>query len=378
MNKIKISQIIFFAAVILLLAANGISLFILPQRDYSENENRYLTTFQPPSLAGFLDTSLQENLTNGSNDQFAGRDLWMQFATAIQLCIGFQDLGGVYIGADGYYFERILDSSLSENRFLNNLRYMEQFAARHDTKVTFLPVPSKGTILKNMLPANAVLYDADRMFHSSKTELNQAELLDIRTDLEKASSSMQMYFKTDHHWTMEAAFTAYTAWQRSHDIESTALVQFSPECVSDSFYGTLYSKVPYYHAEPDRLYIPNKLPKARISIGQKNLDSIYDLDKLDTKDKYGVYFGGNFARIDIQMQPAGHSNLKKLLIIKDSFANSMVPFLMHEFNEITMIDLRYFNESITGLMEEFCPDETLVLYEISNFAQDMNFFKILK
>ena len=105
------------------------------------------------------------------------------------------------------------------------------------------------------------------------------------------------------------------------------------------------------------------------------------MGKLDTKDKYGVYFGGNFAQIEILMDQTSNDKNKtnkKLLIIKDSFANSIVPFLMPEYSEIIMLDLRYFNESISELMKKYQPDETLVLYEISNFAQDMNFFKILK
>lgn len=378
MSRTKLSAAIFFIVIVFILAVNGILLFVLPQRNYSENENRYLTTFKVPSPASFLDASMQKNLTDGSNDQFTGRDWWMQLATAMQLRIGFQDLGGVYIGRDGYYFERILDSDLSKTRFLNNLQYVEQFAVGQDTDVTFLLVPSKGMILPQMLPDHAVLYNADQMFESAETELKQAALLDIRPDLENAARSMQVYFKTDHHWTMEAAYQAYCAWQRVHNKESTALAQFSPECVSSSFYGTLYSKAPDYQSRPDQLYIPKNLAEAQIIIGQKQSDSIYDFSRLETKDKYSVYFGGNFARIDIHMPKHNRRNLKKLLIIKDSFANSIVPFLMPEFDEITMLDLRYYNESVARLMSEIQPDETLVLYEMSNFAQDMNIFKILK
>ena len=135
---------------------------------------------------------------------------------------------------------------------------------------------------------------------------------------------------------------------------------------------------PDYQSRPDQLYIPKNLAEAQIIIGQKQSDSIYDFSRLETKDKYSVYFGGNFARIDIHMPKHNRRNLKKLLIIKDSFANSIVPFLMPEFDEITMLDLRYYNESVARLMSEIQPDETLVLYEMSNFAQDMNIFKILK
>ena len=71
-------------------------------------------------------------------------------------------------------------------------------------------------------------------------------------------------------------------------------------------------------------------------------------------------------------------NQRTLLLIKDSFANSLVPFLMADYAQISMIDFRYFYKPVSELIREIHPDETLILYEISNFAQDTNFFKILK
>ena len=51
---------------------------------------------------------------------------------------------------------------------------------------------------------------------------------------------------------------------------------------------------------------------------------------------------------------------------------------MADYAHIVMIDFRYYNMPYSSLMNEIQPDDTLVLYEISNFAQDTNFLKILK
>ena len=101
MNKKHRFYAVFFLTTVLFLAVCGILLFALPQRTYSENENRYLTTLKPPSFSDFLDTSMQKNFTDGANDQFLCRDLWMKFATALQRAVGFQDIGGVYFGKEG-------------------------------------------------------------------------------------------------------------------------------------------------------------------------------------------------------------------------------------------------------------------------------------
>ena len=66
-----------------------------------------------------------------------------------------------------------------------------------------------------------------------------------------------------------------------------------------------------------------------------------------------------------------------LLILKDSFANSMVPFLTTDYGKIVMIDLRYYAGSVSGLLEAGDIDEVLVLYEIYNFASDTNLAKLV-
>ncbi len=376
MNQKKASATIFFTATVLFLAVCGILLFALPQRTYSENENRYLTTFQPLSISAFLDTSMQKNLTDSADDQFIGRDLWVKFATALQHTAGFRDIGGVYLGKDGYYFERILDSHLSASRYQNNLRYLEQFANIYCSTVTFLPVPSKGTILKEYLPLNAVLYHADSLYEQAAMQLKKADLLDIRPSFLKETDHCQLYFKTDHHWTTYAAYLAYEAFCLLHNDTAIPLSQFSPECVRKDFYGTLYSKAPDFCTQPDLLYLPCAIPETDVSINKKKSEGIYDWGKLQSKDKYGVYFGGNFGQITIHNESS--SNGKALLIIKDSFANSLVPYLIDSYETILLVDFRYYNKPLSRLIEKTQPDETLILYEISNFAQDTNFFKILK
>ncbi|MCI9612847.1 MAG: hypothetical protein HFH33_12635 [Eubacterium sp.] len=376
MNKKQRFYAVFFLTTVLFLAVCGILLFALPQRTYSENENRYLTTLKPPSFSDFLDTSMQKNFTDGANDQFLCRDLWMKFATALQRAVGFQDIGGVYFGKEGYYFERILDSHLSDKRWQNNLQLLEQFAETYHTAVSFLPVPSKGNLLTDLLPANAVLYHANKLYEEIPQTLHRTAFLDVRPVLLEYKNSRQLYFKTDHHWTMDAAYLTYTAWCKVHGTKPASLETFAPDCVRRDFFGTLYSKAPDFCSLPDDFYLPVQVPDAELNIDGRQTDSIYDWQKLDSKDQYGVYFGGNFGRIDIRVK---HSTSKKtLLLIKDSFANSIVPFFMKDYQHIIMIDLRYYNKPLSSLMQETAPEETLFLYELSNFAQDINFFKILK
>lgn len=368
------SCIAFFVGMIALLSLFGILLFCMPQQHFSENENRYLTSIQPVSLTGFLDASVQKNLTVSANDQFFKRDFWVKFATAIQRIVGCKDVGGVYFGKDGYYFERLLDSQIPISHYRNNLNYIEQLAANFDIEVTFLPVPSSGIILTDKLPA-PVIYNAKQLFAQADNQLHSAKLLDICSLLSENAKDKQLYFKTDHHWTIEGAYLGYSTWCKAHGQKIKPLHLFAPKQISSTFYGTLYSKAPDFFVKPDLLTIPMELPACNIVINGKKADHIYDWSKLEEKDKYGIYFGGNFGEIFIQSE---NKNKKHLLVIKDSFANCLVPFLIGDYQTITMLDLRYFNDSVSQLIQKNQPDEILILYELSNFTQDMNFFKILK
>jgi hypothetical protein len=91
---------------------------------------------------------------------------------------------------------------------------------------------------------------------------------------------------------------------------------------------------------------------------------------LETKDKYRFFLGGNTPRIVIE---TGRSDLPRLMIIRDSYSDSLAPFLLDSFSEIHLIDLRYYRESIRSYVENNAIDEVLVLYSVDNFCTDTNF-----
>ena len=102
-------------------------------------------------------------------------------------------------------------------------------------------------------------------------------------------------------------------------------------------------------------------------------DSLYDMTKLMEKDQYTLFQGGNWAKVTIE---TGVKNGRHLLLVKDSFANCFVPFLTEDYETITMLDLRYFNDPVEELMAEQGTTDVLILYELSNFAADSNLFKL--
>ena len=377
------------------LAAGGAAVFVLPQRAYSESENRYLTKLPHISAQGIRSGEVQRDLTEAASDQFPARDVWMQAATTGQYLLYHREINGVYIGKDHYLFDKITDSDLSEKNYRTNLGYVTAMKADTDADVSVMLIPSPGTVLSEKLPTRAVLYDAApyETLGEALCEVDSVRWVQARDGLERAARDRfdQVYFCTDLHWTTNGADVGASTYLKTQDIKLAGQDHFGVQTVSTDFYGTLYSKVAGLPgARADELELPQALPKQLVieadsapadapgADGERKmpeLSGIYDLSRLGLKDKYAVYFGGNYGKITIKNPQAEENG--SLLIIKDSYANSMVPYLLEHYGQITMIDLRYYNGSVPELVAQGW-DEVLVCYEMSNFIKDRNLFKLIR
>ena len=182
-----------------------------------------------------------------------------------------------------------------------------------------------------------------------------------------------LYYRTDHHWTLAGAYEGYRALMGKS-------CTFAAEEVSDEFLGTLYSNVLDFRAEKtvdqggslDKVSIPVIKNKVRVVADGKEIE-LFDRDAIKEKDKYKIYFGGNYGITTIKAESSLQRG-KKLTVIKDSFANTLVPLLVEDYDEIIMADMRYTSASIDLLTME--SDEILFLYQLSNFAGDTNIAKL--
>lgn len=372
-NRRKYNRI-YIVVVFGILALLGLSSVLLPPKGYSENENRYLEQFPKVTVKGILSGDFQEQFEAALSDQFSGRDAWMKSSTAVKRAEGVCEVSGVYLGKDGYYISKITQEDIDQKKYLQNLRYVEYFGERCGGKANTLLVPSPGIVLKDKLPANAPYYDAAAMYREAETVLRRSKNIDVRPQLKEYAKQNQVYYRTDHHWTLLGAYAAYSAYCDANEIDKHTYGYFAPKKISEDFLGTMYSKVMPLHAQKDTMYAAGNIPQAGVICDGEKKSVIYDVEKLIQKDKYGYFFGGNYGEVVISMKEEPQ---KKLLVIKDSYANSFVPFLMENYDQITMIDLRYYRKSMQELLQENTYDQVLVLYEMSNFAQDTNLYKLV-
>ena len=362
MKKLYIAFIALFLAMVILPSA---FVFLGEDRSFSDNENRMLQT--APELRGddILSGRFQEKLTDYISDQFPARDVWTELGTRIKKAAGFKDIGGAYLGSDGYYMEKITPEDVDERKFASNLALIDDFVRESDVPASVLLVPATGTVMGDKLPDNALMYDAQAMYDTARGLLDGVNVPDLYSAL-SADTGEQMYYRTDHHWTWYGAYAAYREYMPDGAYDA------QPELFSEDFLGTTYSKTLDPSARKDSIYIAPVAGTVKVSADGEDIDFYYNEAKGE-KDKYKVFLGGNYGQTYIT---GGCRNGKTLLIIKDSFANSLVPFLTADFENIIMLDMRYYMGSARQLISQEGVDEILFVAEMSGLANDNNLVKL--
>ncbi len=337
---------------ILIPAVIAAAVFLLPDRALSEQENRSLMTKSSLShdiKGGGFQTDLERFLS----DQFPFREKLVYLQTELRYAVGQREIGGAYI-CSGRLVQKTTDADLDTAALTAYARRVNAVAKEYKTYVMY--VPSAGVELKDALPKGAVMYDYDALYAALTAALPDA----VTVDLKEPLASPDCYYTTDHHWNENGAYRAYTAFCTARGTTAKPLESFDVKPVSEDFRGTLYSKVPTFKGA-DKIALPT-VPAVTVTADGAKTD-FYAYAALKTKDKYNVFQGGNHGVTEIKNK---NGNGKTLLILKDSFANSFVPYIAGEYSRIVMLDERYTFVSLADFTRQLNPDEVLVLREIVN------------
>jgi hypothetical protein len=374
LKKARLAITILFVG--FLVAVSGGSL-IQKDRDFSPNENRYLA--EPPefSLDNLRSGKFQDDLEDYLRDQICFRDSWITVKTGIQKACGNTDIGGAYVGSDGYDFEKITPEDVDDKQFTRNIRAVtDYFDVASQTidreRLSFLLVPTSGLVMADKLPKNARLFDQSQYIAQVGEAMADYNFIDVQQELIDHKDEY-IYYRTDHHWTTDGAYLAYEKWCTSTGHICEDLQNLSKNIVSENFRGSLYSKILDADSAYDSIWTYAQADVAVTFDQKETADSCYDASKLEEKDQYAYFFGGNYGEVHIEGTADRGENL---LVVKDSFANSFVPFLVQDYDNIYMIDLRYYNGDLEAYLQEYEITDVLVLYNISNFISDRNLYKL--
>ena len=344
------------------------------QRTYSPVEKRELQTRPEISITKVLDGRFQKKYESYLRDQFPGRDHWVSFQTDMELFMGKNEIHNVYIGKNHYLLEHYTEKEFDPQQISKNLQALEKFVgkAKQHADVHVMMVPTKSWILREKLPAFAPHYKEQKFYDALQQKLEKEDVLISVEPVLDAHKEEEIYYRTDHHWTTLGAWYAYEQYTKAvgGDLQR-AQGKKKFRCISKDFYGTTYAKINYARqADKIEIYEPEDKLRVVYNMGEKKTKTLYDVSFLKTADQYSVFTGGNQAVLEIT---GGIKNGKTLLLIKDSFANSILPFLAEDYEKLVVVDLRQLNVSGDRLLEMFSPTDILILYNSAQFAQDKEF-----
>ena len=341
---------------------------LLPDRDRSETENRVLAQWPEFSWETLRSGEFTDGVEEYIADQFPFRDGWTGFKSRVEQLIGKKEFNGVYLAGDTLIQKvETPDSGLVDKNF----GYIAKLDEKADARVHIGLIPSAAELWKDKLPAGAPSWDQNILLEMAEsTGLNTVDFLSALRE----HAGEQIFYRTDHHWTTLGAYYGYAAIMESLGRSGEVLPKehFTPEVVTEDFNGTLYSNSGIHWLQPDTMEYWVKedgLTVTSFRTGEGVSAPLYDRSYLTVKDKYSSFLGGNQPLCIIRNEAAEGG---KLLIVRDSYTDSVAPFLAQHFSEVHLMDLRQYRMSVSQYANENGIDDILVMYSVPNFITDVN------
>lgn len=370
----KFHQGLTVALLALLLLALTAADLVKADRLFSETENRILAQKPERSLENILSGRYEEDYESYATDQFVSRDRWVALKTRMDILLQKKLIKGVYLGQDGYLIEQHLPGNYDQGKVNKRLDQLFGLTEQYPGTMVML-VPTADNILVDRLPPHAVSYDQRELLAQVKEKLGEEHVIDLFPILEEHREE-QIYYRTDHHWTTLGAYYGYRQWTRTMDYPPRNFDPRDLVTVSDSFLGTLHSRL-NLPMEADEIQIFPRTVSSRVKVVYdfvKEGTGYYAPSYLETKNQYGYFLDDNHGFIEIDT--AYMAQDRELFLIKDSYANSLIPILAPHYEKIYVLDLRYYNGTLFSLMEQYVTDEkvdVLVVYNCIHFMEDFSY-----
>lgn len=354
MRKQDLAGVLLLVSFLFMIAAG----YLLPKSDFSDMEKRYLAeapkfTWKTVS-SGDWSSQAEEYLS----DHVLGRNFFVGINAYVEKLAGRQHLKDVWTGED-----KLVEAPVAfdEAAVARNMSAINKLSENLGREVTVMIVPSAGWAAgiegysdeESILAAYAAAGDLVRT-------VSVEDIFRSRPDL---------YYDTDHHWTSQGAYLGYVAYAEAVGRDYRSAEDFTVTTV-EGFQGSTYSRsalwltpaetIELWHGS-DRLTVTNRE-------SQEVHEGIFYMERLEEADKYTVFLDGNHSLVRV----TNPDKEGKLLVIRDSYSNCLGGFLAESYGEVVLIDLRYYRQSVSELVEQEGYDDILVCYNSLNFLTDTN------
>ena len=360
--------VLFFLFIFCFMIADG----LWPKRAESELERRPLAQFPDFSFSSLVKNEWTAKYGEYTKDQVIVRDSWLKAQSLCEsLLFQKEEIGGAMIGKNDALFTKMFALTPTEEKLLQkNTTLVQQFIEKFPGQVTFLLAPSSSVINAEELPANTPMLDENARLDTIFSTVGEANSLDLREPFTAAKDDVQLYYDTDHHWTSYGAYLAYQQFCQMRGLTPMEVSE-SDYTTVPGFYGTTYSKALYWKSKPDTIAyrdLPNAMTVWNVSptfeLTENFTSTMYDKSKLETGDKYAMFLYGNNGYSTIEGDGEG-----SILVVKDSYANSFIPYLTANYARIGVIDPRGFGLSVADFAQQEGYDEVLLLFNFQSFKE---------
>lgn len=188
----------------------------------------------------------------------------------------------------------------------------------------------------------------------------------------QAHADEYLYFRTDHHWTALGAYYAYSVYCAVRGIPTTPLSDYTVTSY-DGFLGTHYSATGSTKIEADTItaYIPiatnaihitdrgGERTKYSRGIVTPNIGAMYAA----VGSQYNCFLLGDHALGEIHNET--RTDGSSVLVVKESFGNAFVPFLVDSYEYVYVIDARYYDGDLVQFVTQHSIDDVIFINNLS-------------
>jgi len=397
----KIINIITTVIFVSLIAVISVSFWIARDVSFSDEESRSLTSFPKLSAEHLVSGDFSADMQEYYMDQFPQRGLFTGINSAVQMLV-FGENNGILLGERGQLAVRLFQMYQSRRERTPDMDYYYEDNVRISLEGLNAFAQAQSRPLATILPPRTV--DVAASAFSYPTEISDAlwsligQTLTPETGYidmlpvfrEKYENGDYVYMRTDHHWTTYGAYLAYAKLMQTWDMEDKILPidAFSVESIPN-FFGTSYSKARLKQVTPDTLELwtlgndteftttcyaskQSKDEQGNTVITKEpylSFPSWLNREYLDQRNKYAAFLDSTHNEQTVFKSTPSEAQRERLLIAKDSFANTMVPFLAQHF-DLVIINLAGGITSLTSYAEEYDCDRILIVYNYANLIEN--------
>lgn len=380
---------------------------VAPKQTFSENENRALASWPVYSFTALKDGSYMSGVQTYLSDHFPLRDPFMTLKTKYEMLTGREEINDIYLAKDGYYIEAYRTPK-QQKKIITQFRKLQDAIttdAKQNVRVMLVPtaISTYNAKLPGSAPDRGVLRQVDTM-NEIYAALPNMQKVDAWSALQTAAAqeatdrtgvsgnaadaqsmayaeaadsdtaaATGLYYHTDHHWTTHGAYVGYQAYCDVAGLSPIPEADFQKNCVTTDFHGTIFSKLHDSTVPGDAITLYEN-PANRLTVSYPDTgevtDTLYNRDYLAQKDKYSMFLNNLHPLVEITNETADSD--RQLVLIKDSYANSMVPFLVNHYQKIYVFDTRYYRFGPSSFINEH-PEVTdvLLLYNMNTIDTDL-------